>query len=84
MGEVLSLANAKVDPREVMEDWWNESAENEASMNARLCEFVHQLEHEPADKIIVVGHSHFFRAFFKRKRCTRAQPTSHANTASRL
>ena len=65
--DVEKLSGLQVDPMEVMEEWWNsDGAEDSKSLEERLSEFVHQLEHCDAERIIVVGHSHYYRAFFKR------------------
>mmetsp|Transcript_41004 Transcript_41004/g.108374 ORF Transcript_41004/g.108374 Transcript_41004/m.108374 type:complete len:281 (+) Transcript_41004:2-844(+) len=64
MGPLSSLS---VDPVEVGEEWWvSDGAEDSKSLDERLNELLHQIEHAPAERIVIVGHSHYYRAFFKR------------------
>jgi broad specificity phosphatase PhoE len=64
---VEDFKNLKFDTREVEDRWWNNvSAESDQQLKARLDEFMAQLKYSPHRTIVVVGHSHFFRAVFKR------------------
>jgi len=49
--------------QQVEEQWWTEgSAETKEQVQARMREFMTQLLYSPDHNIVVVGHSHFFRA----------------------
>jgi len=55
------------DTQEVQDTWWcQDAAESAAALNDRAQEFMSQLLYAPHRSIIVVGHSHFFRAVFKK------------------
>jgi len=64
--DMSRVSDLRVDPVEVMEEWWSEGAEDSKSLGERMHELIYQLEHASADVIIVVGHSHYFRALFSR------------------
>ena len=65
--DVDALSSLTVDPAEVAEEWWvSEGAEDSKSLDDRLSELLHQIEHADAERIVIVGHSHYYRAFFKR------------------
>ena len=68
LADVQSISNLSVDTVEVEEEWWtaSASAEDSKSLDERLQELLHQLEHASSDRIIVVGHSHYYQALFKR------------------
>lgn len=56
----------RCDTSEVQDRWWCEKhSESETQLQARLHEFMSQLLYSPHANIIVVGHSHFFRAVFR-------------------
>jgi len=56
----------KFDAQEVQDRWWHDGAsESAAQLEARLQEFMAQLVYTPYRTIVVVGHSHFFRAVFR-------------------
>lgn len=56
----------KFDTHEVEGRWWNPvAAESEEQVKIRLAEFMAQLKYSSHRNIVVVGHSHFFRAVFK-------------------
>lgn len=62
----LSFRSLAFDIQEVEETWWHQGAkESKEDVEARLHEFMSQLLYSPHDTIIVVGHSHFFRAVFQ-------------------
>jgi len=62
-----SLGSLRFDIEEVQEKWWSKSASDSTEqMQERLSDFMSQLLYSPSYSIIVVGHSHFFRAVFKR------------------
>jgi len=62
-----TFAKLCFDVREVEGKWWCEGqVESKATFQARLEEFMAQLLYTPHRSIVVVGHSHFFRAFFAR------------------
>ena len=42
------------------------SVESKAAVGERISELLTQIQYSPHDVIIVVGHSHFFRAMFQR------------------
>lgn len=65
-GVVDSFRNLKFDTQEVQDRWWNNvAAESDTQVKARLEEFMAQLKYSRHKSIVVVGHSHFFRAVFK-------------------
>ena len=53
---------------QVEEEWWTKGADAEKheSMEERMDELLYQTEHCPSDKIVIVGHSHFYRELFRR------------------
>ncbi|GAB5362040.1 hypothetical protein AAMO2058_000764000 [Amorphochlora amoebiformis] len=53
-----------VDTSHATDQWWNENPDDESSMRERLDDLMSVLQFSPFKKIIVVGHSHFFREFF--------------------
>lgn len=56
----------KFDTEEVKDQWWYDfAAESPKLVQARMEEFMNQLLYSPHHTIVVVGHSHFFRAIFK-------------------
>jgi len=47
--------------------WWEEAvSENKDQLQVRMDEFMAQLLYSPHQSVVVVGHSHFFRAVFRR------------------
>jgi broad specificity phosphatase PhoE len=63
---VKAFQKLKIDTAEVEDRWWhNVQAESPAQLKGRLSEFMAQLKYSPYKSIVVVGHSHFFRAVFK-------------------
>jgi len=65
-GIVNAFRKLKFDTQEVQGRWWNPvAAESDAEVKIRLEEFMAQLKYTPHKTIVVVGHSHFFRAVFK-------------------
>jgi len=55
------------DVRDVEGIWWEEAAsENKDQLQVRMDEFMSQLLYSPHQSVVVVGHSHFFRAVFRR------------------
>merc|ERR1712008_388139 len=47
--------------------WWEEAAsENKDQLQVRMDKFMSQLLYSPHQSVVVVGHSHFFRAVFRR------------------
>lgn len=65
-GVVQAFKKLKFDAQEVQDVWWNDvSAESDGQVKARMEEFMAQLKYSPHRTIVVVGHSHFFRAIFK-------------------
>jgi len=65
---VLQTFNQLVfDCQEVQDQWWREThAESHMDLEERLEEFMSQLVFSPHRNIVVVGHSHFFRAVFQK------------------
>lgn len=81
--EVKKLRQIQVDHTEAAEAWWSEGVETEKEVDQRLGELLYQIQHSTASTIIVVAHSHLFRAIFKRF----LHPTvfhRHAKLAQRL
>jgi broad specificity phosphatase PhoE len=64
---VEDFEKLKFDTRKVEDRWWiNVSAESDQQLEARLDEFMAQLKYSPHRTIVVIGHSQFFRAIFKK------------------
>lgn len=64
---VESFRSLRFDIEEVQEQWWHSKAkESHTQLEGRLNEFLSQLLYSPHKSVIVVGHSHFFRAVFQR------------------
>lgn len=64
---VDTFKTLRYDVKEVESHWWCEGqSESQAHLLERLQEFMLQLLYSPHSSIIVVGHSHFFRAIFNR------------------
>eukprot|EP01066_Platyproteum_vivax_P006476 Platyproteum_vivax@DN2269_c0_g1_i1.p1 len=64
---ISELESILIDPNDTTDRWWNGPYEVEtpSMVKKRMFEFVTQLKYNPANSIIVVGHSLFFKAFFK-------------------
>lgn len=61
-----ALDRLRFDALEVQDPWWCETlAESSSQLKERLEEFKNKLLYSPMRSLVVVGHSHFFRAFFK-------------------
>eukprot|EP00756_Hemistasia_phaeocysticola_P052058 Hpha_TRINITY_DN27253_c0_g1::TRINITY_DN27253_c0_g1_i1::g.140771::m.140771 len=69
----------EVDCSEVESKWWNDSREPVASVRQRAEDFLSQIRFAPENSIIVVGHSHYFRDFFRQQ----LRPDTHLEGASR-
>jgi broad specificity phosphatase PhoE len=54
-----------LDSTEADNRWWNDSRESQSAVKERLQEFIGQMRFCREERIIVVGHSHFFRALIK-------------------
>eukprot|EP00929_Paragymnodinium_shiwhaense_P090817 TRINITY_DN50915_c0_g1_i1.p1 TRINITY_DN50915_c0_g1~~TRINITY_DN50915_c0_g1_i1.p1 ORF type:complete len:471 (+),score=82.50 TRINITY_DN50915_c0_g1_i1:113-1525(+) len=64
---VTSLRKVRFDTLEVEKEWWHRGRRETAEqLEHRLDEFMFQLLYSPHETIVVVGHSHFFRAVFAR------------------
>lgn len=64
---VDNFKKLKFDVQEVQDQWWTvDSKESDAQLAARLNDFMSQLLFSPHRVIVVVGHSFFFRAVFKK------------------
>jgi len=62
-----TFAKLRVDIEEVQDRWWCEGvAESPAQLQVRIDQFMTQLMYSPHNTAVVVGHSHFFRAVFKK------------------
>eukprot|EP00316_Scyphosphaera_apsteinii_P020048 CAMPEP_0119331740 /NCGR_PEP_ID=MMETSP1333-20130426/81294_1 /TAXON_ID=418940 /ORGANISM="Scyphosphaera apsteinii, Strain RCC1455" /LENGTH=625 /DNA_ID=CAMNT_0007341413 /DNA_START=54 /DNA_END=1931 /DNA_ORIENTATION=+ len=64
--ELERLKQLGVDPLEVQEAWWCDGVESESQLDARLLELMDQIRFADASSIVIVAHSHLFRAIFKR------------------
>lgn len=62
----MYTSGIRLDATEVEHRWWNSSKESATSVNLRLEEFVEQLRFIQEERIVVVGHSHFFRALLQK------------------
>lgn len=54
-----------LDATEAESRWWSSSREKDSEVKARMAEFMGQLRWSREERIIVVGHSHFFRDLVK-------------------
>lgn len=54
-----------LDSTEADNRWWNDSRESQSNVRERITEFMSQMRFLREERIIVVGHSHFFRALVK-------------------
>jgi len=54
-----------LDSTEADNRWWNDSRESQSDVRERITEFMSQMRFLREERIIVVGHSHFFRALVK-------------------
>lgn len=54
-----------LDTTEADNRWWNDSRESSSEVKKRLSEFIDQMRLLREKHIVVVGHSHFFRALVK-------------------
>jgi len=73
MAEVMGPANAKntmcvVDPGDAVSEWWTgvDDRDTTSSLNDRFIEVMNTLRYGAARAPILVGHSLFFKDFFKR------------------
>eukprot|EP00928_Gymnodinium_smaydae_P055420 TRINITY_DN38979_c0_g1_i1.p1 TRINITY_DN38979_c0_g1~~TRINITY_DN38979_c0_g1_i1.p1 ORF type:complete len:339 (-),score=39.27 TRINITY_DN38979_c0_g1_i1:110-1126(-) len=74
----------KINVAGVTDEWWSASADSDADVEARQEEFLDELRSAgPGASIIVVGHSHFFRRFFRRYLTAQAK-MSHPDIAGSL
>jgi hypothetical protein len=65
-GVLDDFRRLRFDLQEVEDRWWTEGAsESPEQLQARAAEFVAQLLYSPHRVVVVVGHSHFFRAVFR-------------------
>jgi len=62
--DARALCTLDVDITEVQHKWWNENAENNATVTARMHDFLAQLRYSEEASILVAGHSHYFREIF--------------------
>lgn len=64
---IETFSKLRFDAQEVRDTWWHDGLSEPAPrVQERLQEFMSQLVYSPHRTIVVVGHSHFFRAIFKR------------------
>jgi len=57
---------AQFDVTEVEQQWWVTAAESKEEVDVRMDELINQIHYCPHERIVLVGHSHFFRALFQR------------------
>lgn len=62
-----------LDTTEALSKWWVDSKEDDATFDARCAEFLTQLRYLQEERIIAVGHSHFFRSLFREQLHPNAQ-----------
>jgi broad specificity phosphatase PhoE len=53
------------DTNDVQDCWWNRMVETDFVFGRRLNEFMQQIRLRGKERMIIVGHSHFFRRFFR-------------------
>mmetsp|Transcript_35901 Transcript_35901/g.69733 ORF Transcript_35901/g.69733 Transcript_35901/m.69733 type:complete len:361 (-) Transcript_35901:199-1281(-) len=66
----ITKASTRIDVSDTTDCWWSELAEDERVIRARMADFLSLMQFTPFSKIIVVGHSQFFREIFKRNLST--------------
>eukprot|EP01062_Namystynia_karyoxenos_P077190 TRINITY_DN7721_c0_g1_i2.p1 TRINITY_DN7721_c0_g1~~TRINITY_DN7721_c0_g1_i2.p1 ORF type:complete len:1072 (+),score=319.57 TRINITY_DN7721_c0_g1_i2:220-3216(+) len=71
--ELESYMAVAFDTTEVVTKWWDDRKEDDDAFHARLEEFMTQLRYLPEERVIAVGHSHFFRSLFRAKLDSSAQ-----------
>mmetsp|Transcript_100660 Transcript_100660/g.313814 ORF Transcript_100660/g.313814 Transcript_100660/m.313814 type:complete len:268 (+) Transcript_100660:757-1560(+) len=61
-----TFGRLRFDAHDVQDNWWFDGiAESKEDLQVRMEEFMSQLLYSPHRSMVVVGHSHFFRAVFK-------------------
>eukprot|EP01065_Artemidia_motanka_P006003 TRINITY_DN1291_c0_g2_i1.p1 TRINITY_DN1291_c0_g2~~TRINITY_DN1291_c0_g2_i1.p1 ORF type:complete len:954 (+),score=225.97 TRINITY_DN1291_c0_g2_i1:53-2914(+) len=65
MREVERYMAVNFDTTEVVTKWWVDRKEDDDAFGTRLTEFLRQLQYTQEERIIAVGHSHFFRSLFR-------------------
>eukprot|EP00760_Papus_ankaliazontas_P012516 PhM_4_TR15341/c0_g1_i1/m.94665 len=62
---VTDLLAVVFDNSEVQGHWWSDQSETKRSVHERIEETFHQIQYMPAESVIIVGHSHWFREVFR-------------------
>eukprot|EP00299_Pterocystis_sp_00344_P011212 c5188_g1_i1.p1 GENE.c5188_g1_i1~~c5188_g1_i1.p1 ORF type:complete len:632 (+),score=159.57 c5188_g1_i1:25-1920(+) len=63
--EIFRDLGISIDTDEVDHHWWDSIKESKIALQQRLDEFMNQIRWLPQNRIILVGHSHFFREIFR-------------------
>ena len=58
-----------IEVNDTVDMWWTAVKDSSRSIDARLEEFIEQLQHCSAERIVVVGHSLFFRRLLRDFQC---------------
>lgn len=64
-GRVAEACAPKLDDAEVRSRWWSLLPESGEEVGARLAELLRQIRYCDEERIVLVGHSHFFREMFR-------------------
>jgi len=63
--KIARYTSVALDDTEAADRWWNSSKESASAVRKRIDEFLVQLRFLREERIVVVGHSHFFRALIQ-------------------
>jgi broad specificity phosphatase PhoE len=62
---IFEDASVAIDTSQVDYGWWDSIKESRLEVRNRLAEFMNQIRWSPHYRIVLVGHSHFFRELFR-------------------
>lgn len=81
--DISRYLSVNVDTTEADNKWWNDSKESSSAVQERLDEFLRQLRYLREERIVVVGHSHFFRALLQQRLHSSAEVVGATRSAAR-
>lgn len=81
-GSIAKYMEVQLDATEAADRWWNSSKESASAVRARMDEFLAQLRFLQQERIVVVGHSHFFRVLLQQH--MRSDAAVHGATKDEL
>lgn len=61
---IADMSHAVVDYSSVQESWWSNRFETTKKVDVRIKDFLHDLQYLPEDRIVIVGHSIWFKRMF--------------------